>query len=127
VDVRDVQAWRTQKWDEVKTERDRRIADGVAVAGLGTFDADERARAAVLAELAVMDATEGDYRIRWTLHAKSGNEARELDRALFARVASAVLGHIPAMHAIARGLRDRIQAPDVSIGELTALRWPDPP
>lgn len=124
VDVRDVDAWRRQKWQEVKAERARRIAAGVEVAGLGTFDADERAAAAVQQQLTLMNATVGDFSVRWTLHASSGNAPVTLDRHEFARVALGVLAHIPAMHAIARELRDRIDAPGASIGELVAVRWP---
>jgi hypothetical protein len=127
VDGRDVDAWRRQKWAEVKHAREAAIAAGVTVAGLGVFDADERACAAVQRELLVRENAGTDYSVRWTMHAKSGNAGVDLKWSGFGMVAAAILGHIPAMHAIARQLRDQIDAPGATVGELAAIRWPNPP
>lgn len=95
-------------WRLVKAERDRRIAAGCIVPGIGIFDTDEAARANINGAVtgAILSAQSNqDFSIRWKL---ADNTVTELSGSQMIAVGVTVLAHVSACHSRSQALGELI-------------------
>jgi hypothetical protein len=115
------------KWEQAKAERDRRIAAGCAVPGIGTFDSDDPSRSNITGAVTmalIAQAAGQPFSIGWKL---ADNTVATLDAAQMIGAGVVVGQYVAACHANAQALGQAIEAAgtiaalgDINIG----AGWP---
>lgn len=101
---------KADKWDQAKTERDRRITAGCTVPGVGTFDTDEVSRGNITGAVTMALIAQGagaPYSIGWKL---ADNTIATLNAAGMIGAGGAVGQYVAACHANVQGLGLAIEA-----------------
>lgn len=119
VDARSVEQLRADTWEMVKRARADAINGHLVFEGM-LFQTDAVSRAAIsdAADVALHNPLYSD---EWTT---ADNEIVDLTADQLIALQAAVVRHVSDQHATARGLRELIEAPDVTREQLLAVAWP---
>lgn len=121
VDIRPFPELRQQRWCEIKMDRQVAI-DAPLSMPYGTFDADQRSRAAITEALALRSLMPGEP-LRWTT---ADDQAVELSLAELAEVGALIAQRTQHCHETAQVLRQRIDLA-ATPEELAEITWPQAP
>lgn len=118
-DLRTLEQTKADRWEKIKATRDSIEHGGFTWDG-STFDSDLASQNKIIGAVQLANVTGPNFTIDWTL---ANNSVRTLSAADMVEVGKTLGLHVSTQHAIARGLRQQIEAATTA-QEVEAIAWP---